>query len=77
MKNSNTLAELGNSYLAVVYETRTNFQLYHVATKFTCPVWTVNSVVELPVKGMVVSSNLTRSVGFSTGLAVLPTTPQA
>ena len=43
------------------------FQLYQVATEPTCPIWTGSSVVEqMPAKGMVVSSSLTRSVGFPT-----------
>ena len=38
-----------------------------VATESTCPIWTGRSVVEqMPAKGMVVSSSLTRSVGFPT-----------
>ena len=41
--------------------------LYQVATEPTCPIWTGSSVVEqIPAKGMVVSSSLTRSVGFPT-----------
>ena len=48
------------------------------ATESTCPIWTGSSVVEqMPAKGMVVSSSLTTSVGFPTGLAALPTTPRA
>ena len=27
-------------------ETRTHFQFYHVATEPTCPIWTVDSVIE-------------------------------
>ena len=64
--------------LAGVDKTRTHSQLYHVATKPTCPISTSSLVVEqMPAKGMVVSSSLTRSVGFPTGLAALPTMPQA
>ena len=48
-------------------ETRTHFQLYQVATEATCPIRTGSSVVEqMPAKGMVVNSSLTRSVGFPT-----------
>ena len=38
-----------------------------MATEPTCPIWTGSSVVEqMPAKGMVVSSSLTRPVGFPT-----------
>ena len=50
--------------LAVVDEMKTHFQLYYVTAKPTCPIWTGSSVVEqMPGKGIVVSSSLTRSVG--------------
>ena len=54
--------------LVVVDEMKTHFQIYHVTAKPTYPIWTGSSVVEqMPAKGMVVSSSLTRSVGQSYG----------
>ena len=53
------------------------FQLYHVTTEPTCPIWTGSSVVEqMPAKGMVVSSSLTTSLGFSTNLPTMSTPPR-
>ena len=55
-------------------ERRIRFQLYHVAAKSICPIWTGSPVVEQkPAKDMVVvSSSFTRSKSYS-GLVTLPT----
>ena len=49
------------------YQIRKPYLKFQVATEPTCPIWTGSSVVEqMPAKSMVVSSSLTRSVGFPT-----------
>ena len=50
----------------------------YVATESACPIWTCNSVLEqMPVKGMVVSLSLARSVDSPESLASLPIPLQA
>ena len=57
----------------------THFKLYHVATtRQLIEYGPVSQWKEqMPTKGIVVSLNLTKSVGFSTGLETLPTSPRA